>query len=86
MDYPNDRDVLETFECTRAVKFRSVSYFHQTIFIPNLIVPEQLPVWTYQSNPPRFTELDENVSKDRRAGPAELAIPHAIPQTQGRWG
>lgn len=22
MDYPNDRDVLETFECTRSVSFR----------------------------------------------------------------
>ena len=25
MDYPNDRDVLETFECTRNVSFRSVN-------------------------------------------------------------
>jgi cell cycle checkpoint protein len=23
MDYPNDRDVLESFECTRPVSFRS---------------------------------------------------------------
>ena len=35
MDYPNDRDVLETFECTRAVNFRFSSYFPPRSIYPN---------------------------------------------------
>lgn len=32
MDYPNDKDVLETFDCTRNVSFRSVASLESSNF------------------------------------------------------
>ena len=61
MDYPNDREVLETLECARTVKFRSVV----RRATGRLLMLQQLSLLAYVPYIACTSELNKDVSSDR---------------------
>lgn len=60
MDYPNDRDVLETFDCAQTISFRFAIHAHPCSF---LTIP-QLSVFSHFPNAESNAEFYKDVASD----------------------